>query len=92
MCSQAEITCCHSTIQSIQAPGQCHQTAYSLAGQLAKFHNLQAIYQPELATAIAPSDDDVIDVLLQLLSSLPPEVRVNCAPKLVLMEKKLQLS
>ena len=31
MCSQAEITCCHSTIQSIWAPGQCHQTAYSLA-------------------------------------------------------------
>ena len=31
MCSQAEITCCHSTIQSIWAPSQCHQTAYSLA-------------------------------------------------------------
>ena len=59
--------------------------------QLAKFRSLQAIYQPELAAVTAPSDDDVTNVSLRLPSSLPPNARTHCAPKLVSMEKELRL-
>lgn len=59
--------------------------------QLAKFRSLQAVYQPELAAITTPSDDDVANVSLHLPSSLSPDVRASCAPKLVLMEKELRL-
>ena len=62
-----------------------------LRRQLAKFRNLQAVYQPELATINAPPDDNVTEVSLCLPSSLSPEKRVNCAPRLLLMEKELRL-
>lgn len=63
----------------------------TLRRQLAKFRDLQTVYQPELATAVTPPDDDVVEALSRLPSSLPPEIRARCAPKLVLMEKELRL-
>ena len=64
----------------------------ALRCQLAKFHDLQAVYQPELATISMHLDDDnVVDVLLCLPSSLPPKTCANCSPKLVQMERELHL-
>ena len=60
----------------------------TLRRQLVKFRNLQAVYQPELATVAISPDDDVVDISLHLPSSLPPETR---ASKLALMEKELRL-
>jgi len=60
--------------------------------QVAKFRNLQVVYQPELVTVATSPDDDVVDTPLHLPSSLPPEAHVNCASKLILMEKELRLS
>lgn len=63
----------------------------ALRRQLAKFRDVQAMYQPELATIATPPDDDTVDTPLYLPSSLLPEVRAKCAPRLVQMEKELRL-
>ena len=63
----------------------------ALQRQLAKLCNLQAMYQPELATIATPLDDDVVDVSLCLPSSLPPKTCANSSPKLVQMERELCL-
>ena len=63
----------------------------TLRRQLVKFRELQAVYQPKLAVIDTSPDDDVVDASLHLPSSLPPEARANCAPKLVSMEKDLRL-
>lgn len=64
----------------------------ALRRQVAKFRSLQVVYQPELAAMATSPDDNVADIPLHLPSSLPPDARTNCAPKLILMEKELRLS
>ena len=64
----------------------------ALRRQLAKFRSLQVVYQPELSISTTSPDDDVLDASLHLPSSLLPEARANCAPKLVRMETELRLS
>ena len=64
---------------------------------LAKFRQLQAHYQPEVALLLAqlPSIGQDLDTIhetsLFLPSSLPPETLRQCSKQLVLMEKELRI-
>ena len=58
---------------------------------LVKFHELQRVYQPELGCISSSLANDITDVSLSLPSSLSPDVRSKCLPKLATMEKELRL-
>lgn len=60
--------------------------------RLTKFREHQRVYQPELTSISDPPDDDIINVSLFLPSSLSPNLRSKCSPRLIEMEKELRLS
>jgi len=59
--------------------------------QLARFRELQRVYQPELELAPLSPNDNVLDVSLFLPSSLSREAQSQSNPKLAAMEKDLRL-
>lgn len=59
--------------------------------QVLKLHELQAIYQPELRLVPPSPNDDILDVPLSVPSSLSPDIRSKCSPKLAVMESELRL-
>jgi len=56
-----------------------------------RFRELQQVYQPELGLIPPSPTDDVTDVTLSLPSSLLPNDRSRCSPKLIAMEKELRM-
>ena len=71
-------------------PGVIEQRT-TIRRQLAKFRELQQVYQPGLGITPLSPDDDVLKIPLFLPSSLPPNARSKCPPRLVAMEKDLRL-
>lgn len=59
--------------------------------QLARFRELQQVYQPELVVVPPSPNANVLDVPLFLPSSLSRDPRSQCHPKLVAMERDLRL-
>ena len=59
--------------------------------QLARFRELQRVYQPELNLDPLSPNDDVLDAALFLPSSLSRDAQSQCNPRLVAMEKDLRL-
>ena len=68
---------------------------------LAKFRQLQARYQPEVAPLLAQlstnipvaslDTESIRDIPLLLPSSLPPDTRCKCSKRLISMEKELRI-
>lgn len=50
------------------------------------------MYQPEISPTSLSPNDDVLEVPLFLPSSLPPDLRARCSPKLVVMETDVRYS